>query len=226
MQHIGWPLTQVMLATLARRERCSPEFAGHVRGTANLIAHLTLPLAAWCAAIPHETVHLLLGRDWLAAAPLLRWLAIAAAASYLGATIYGLSVATHQTRRLALMTAILLGATAAALWLARSHGPEGLAAAVALTNLVLLVPRLWWATRDTPVRLRDYASAFVGPLVASVMFAGGLLAGRMIALEHSLPVRVGAAIVCGVAVAAAGVLAWPRTREEFKQVWQHLPFNR
>jgi PST family polysaccharide transporter len=226
MQHIGWPLTQVMLATLVRREGSSPDFARHVRGTANLIAHLTLPLAAWCAAVPEETVHVLLGRDWLAAAPLLRWLAIAAATSYLGATIYGLNVATRRTRRLAAMTAILLVATTAALWIARSHGPEGLAAAIALTNLALLVPRLWWATRDTPVRLRDYACAFAGPLVVAGIFAAGLIGGRMLASEAGLPVRLAVAALCGMAAAGVCALAWPRTREEFKQLWQHLPFAR
>src|SRR5205814_1778925 len=132
---------------------------------------------------------------------------------------------THQTRKLAAITAVMLGATAVAIWASRSRGPEGLAAAVALTNLTLLVPRLWWATEGTSVRLRDYGAAFIGPLAVGAVFAGGLLTGRALTLGSDAAIQLAAAGGIGLAAVALLALVWPQLRAELIFLWQHLPFR-
>lgn len=225
MQHVGWPLTQVMFATLARSSDHPVEFAGHVRRTANLIAHLTLPLAAVCIVLPEDAILLLLGKAWPAAAPLLRWLGISAVASYLTSTVFGVCVATQRTRRLVAMTLVALVVTATALWIGRTWGPEGLAAGIAIANALMLIPRLWWATQATPLRLCDYGSAFVGPLGISCVFGAGLFAGSVLAATNEMPTRVAIEGATGIAAVAALALLWPGTRSELKMLWQHLPFR-
>jgi PST family polysaccharide transporter len=79
--HVATPLSQVALATLARLGSQSREFLDHAFKTTNAIAHLVLPLFAVCIVLPEETVRLILGPQWPEAAPLLRLLAIAAAAA-------------------------------------------------------------------------------------------------------------------------------------------------
>lgn len=217
--HLGTPLNQVLLATLSRLGVASPDFVRHIRETANLIVHLTLPLAVICALVPEPIIRWVLGPGWPEAAPLLRWLAISAGAGFLTATIYPLCVATGHTRRLALMSAAALPVIAAGIWLGRAHGPAGLAAGVALANFALLLPRLWWATHATPVRLRDLANAFRGPLALSSALGAGMAAATNL-ISTGQP-------VLPLAGGALGVLAlcalWPGLRDELRAVWRFRP---
>ena len=78
LTHIATPLSQVLAASLSRLSPASPDFSATVRQATNLLAHLTLPIAAVCLVVPHDLVRLVLGPDWPDAAPLLRWLAVSA----------------------------------------------------------------------------------------------------------------------------------------------------
>jgi PST family polysaccharide transporter len=221
--HIAAPLTQVLLAALSRLGTASPDFARHVRHTSTLVAHLTLPAAAVCAAIPHEIVRLVFGPTWMPAAPLLRWLAISAAFSSLTTTTYALCVATGHTRRLAAISAIALVLTTAALWLGRPLGPEGLALSTAGANIVLLLPRVIWSTKGTPVHLRDFFTALVGPLALSLTIAGGMILGRILVGDTHWLIGLLVAIASGVTTAALLIAFWPHLRRELVYVWHHRP---
>lgn len=221
-QHVCGPLVQVLMATLSRIGPSGPDFVPHVRQTANLIGYVTLPLAGLCAALPHESVRLVLGAAWPDAAPLLRWLAASWAAVYLGSIVYALGVAARQTRRLALISAVDVGALLAGLWAGRSHGPTGLAAGVALAHLGLLVPRLWWISRGTPLRLRDFAVAYAGPvLLATTLGAGARLGARLTATgtwTSQLTLGLGGSVFFGGIV----LLAAPFVRRELVARWREL----
>ena len=220
--HLAAPFNQVLLSTLSRLGAHSPSFAEHFRSTTNTIAHLTLPVAIVCLVLPHEVVRLVLGAAWPDAAPLLAWLAVSAALSLLSSTTYALCVASGNSARLAPMAGATLLVTVIALWLGRSHGPVGLATALAVGNLVLFIPRLGWSARGTPVSLRDFAAAFAGPIVTSVALAAGLLAGRILAADAGPVVRVLIALAAGLATTSCCLLLSPRVRHEFEQLWRSL----
>lgn len=225
IQLIAVPFGQVLLATLSRLGPTSPAFAPHLRDMANAIAHLTLPAAAICVALPDFIVRLVLGAAWPDAAPLLRWLALGATATLLTATVQPLCVATGRAHRLTGLAAFALATTAAALWVARDRGPSGLAGAVALANLALILPRLWWATRNSPVRLRDYAKAFAGPLIQAVALAAGLATGRwaMAAITDRTSLIVAGALSGGMIAFALAMAARQATRVELARVRALLP---
>ncbi len=224
--HLAAPFCQVLLAALSRLGPADPAFAGHLRATAGVIAHLTLPVAAVCFALPEEIIHLLLGPGWPEAAPLLAWLAVSAAATFLTATVHPVCVAAGHADRLVGLAALALPVTALALWLGRSSGPTGLAAGLALANVALLIPRLWVATRGTSVRLRDYVAALGGPLVVALVLVAGLRAGRSVAELPGPGLRLlaaaaGGSLAVGLAFAVSG-----RLRREAGRVVEHLPFAR
>ncbi len=224
--HLAAPFNQVLLSTLSRLGTGSPSFAHHFRATTNTIAHLTLPVAIVCLVLPHEVVRLVLGAGWPDAAPLLAWLAVNAALSLLSSSTYALCVASGHSARLAPLAGATLLVTMIALWLGRGHGPVGLAAALALGNLVLFIPRLWWSAAGTPVMLSDFAAAFAGPIVTSAALAAGLWVGRIIAADASAIVRLLIALACGFVTSALCIFAWPRTRLEFVQIWRSLASQR
>ncbi len=220
LTHIASPLNQVLAASLSRLSPASPDFATTVRHAANLLAHLTLPFAALCMVVPHDIVRLILGPDWPDAAPLLRWLAVSAAASYLTVTVYAVCFATANTRRLVLLMVAALVTTSFALWLARSHGPVGLAMALAVVNLLFVFPRLAVATWQTPLSLRDYSSALAGPLVLALLFALSLATFHRITSDFHWLLRL--AITLSAAAATSGLVAisFPALRSELLRIAQ------
>jgi PST family polysaccharide transporter len=224
--HVTAPLSQVLLSSLSRLGRGSQEFASHARGTINLIAHLTLPLAAICIAQPWIVVRILLGADWDEAAPLLRWLAVAAMTSYLTAAVYPIAVASGHSRRLVIMAGVSLPLLVIGMVIGRANGPVGLAAALALTNLILLLPRLWWATHDTPLRLGDFFAALHRPLLASTALAVGMTAGSLLAAQAHWMFQAGISFATGLIAFAATAFLWPQLRAELHTVWRHRPGGR
>lgn len=228
VQLIAVPFGQVLLAALSRLGTASPAFAPHLRETTNAIAHLTLPAVALCLALPEAVIRVVLGAAWPDAVPLLRWLAVGAAAALLTATVQPLCVASGRSHRLTGLAALALLTTGTALWLARNDGPVGLAAAAALANLALVLPRLWWACRDTPVRLRDYGQAFAGPGLQATALAAGLAGGRglMARTTDNLWAATAVAVLLGAIFYAAALLLRAETRTELGRIRDLIPLLR
>jgi PST family polysaccharide transporter len=221
--HIAAPFTQVLTATLSRLGPDSPSFVQEYRSTANAIAHFTFPAAVVCMALPDEIVRLALGTHWPDAAPLLSWLALGAMALFLTTTTYALCVSTGNSKRLTQLTAAALPLTLLLLWLGSSWGPVGLAAGLSIANVILLLPRLWWSCRGTPVHLRDLCEAFVGPCCVAAALGGGLMLGKLAARDSGMPLRVSLALIGGALATAACAALLPRVRHEFAHLRAHLP---
>lgn len=223
--HLATPFSQVLLATLSRLGTRSPDFTKHFCETTTTIAHCTLPFAAICLVLPGEIIWLALGPSWSEAVPMLRCVALSAAATYPAATIYALGVASGRSVALLQATAAALPLTLLALWLGADYGPVGMAAGLAGINLLFVAPQTWWVTRKTPVSGRDCARAFVGPLGVALALAAGLWLGRTLAAEAGVAVRLLAGLLGGAVTGTACGYFWPRARDEWKILWAHRPFG-
>ncbi len=221
--YVATPLNQVALVTLSRLGTDSTDFVRHARTTATVIAHLILPLFAVCVVLPEETVRLVLGAQWPDAAPLLRLLSVAAAAATITSLGYAINVAAGQTGRLVLSASFALPITVAAVWFGAKRGPIGVAEAIAAVNVLLMVPRLWWALRDLPGGLTGYSRALVGPLCTTAAVVVGLRLGSVSVEESNWAVRLSVAGSLGILAAALLALAWPRLRDEWRTVIGYLP---
>lgn len=223
--HLSAPLGHVLLATLSRLGPGHPGFAEELRASACLIAHLTLPVAVACAVLPDEIVGLALGPAWPGAAAFLPWLALGAAAGFLGATAFPACVAGGHARRLLPLGLVGLGVTSGAIMLGRPHGATGIAAAVALAQLLLLPWRLAWSIRGTSARRLDYAEALIGPVQVAATWAAGLLAGKALTATAAPPVRLGIALALGLAAVALLFACSPPRQREFRALRPRLPFG-
>ncbi len=223
VQHIATPLGQVLAAALARTSLQSSEFRIQFLRTTNLILHLTFPFATCCIALPAETTRIILGADWLEASPFLRWFGVGGLFVALSATLQPLALALQRTRRLAGLALLSLVITACAVFMARNSGPIAIATAVALVQGFLLVPRMAWIVHASEIHLRDFAAAAAGPVLASSVFAAGLLAGNIFTNHGSVPLRFATAIACGSAGFALVACISARLRDELRYVWSHLP---
>lgn len=223
--YVVLPLSQVALATLSRLGGAAGRFRAQARQTVAVAAHLALPLFTLGAVAPDETVRLVLGSQWAESAPVLRWLSLSTAAEMVGILAYGINVAAGRSPRLVAGALVALPVTALAIWLGLPGGGAGVAFALALAGGLLLVPRLWWTLRGTPVGLADFAAAMAGPLAANLAFGLGLAAGRAATAAHAWPVRLAAGGLAGALAVAALLAVWPRLRREAAELLAHLPWR-
>jgi PST family polysaccharide transporter len=216
--HVAGPLTSVAMAALSRVQSNAVEFRRQACATTTMIAHLALPVAAVCVAVPEEIVTLVLGTQWPEAAPILRWLAVHTGIFTATSLALSINIAAGQTQRLALGAVVSLPVIAPAVWLGLPHGPAGVAAAMAIASIALTWPRLWWTLRGSPLSATDFLGALAGPVVVAIVLCGGMLAGHR---AFGLTGAIGGGVI------ALGVLAiaWPRVREEWRYTWSHLPLT-
>jgi PST family polysaccharide transporter len=192
--------------------------------SANIIAHLTLPVAAFAVASPQEVVRIVLGSQWGEAAPILRWLAVSAAITQITLAAQAVAVAAEQSKRLIQTAIAALPIIAIAVAVGLRQGAVGVALSVAITNLLLFMPRLWWRLRGSPVTARAYAKAILCPLASAVTLAVGSSLGRMFFSSDDFVWRLtGALGGAAVGVSIAG-LASSSLRSEWRVVWAHLPW--
>lgn len=226
IQNIATPLGQVLLAALPRTNRVSSDFRDQLFSTISIILYLTMPVAVLCIVLPNETTRIVLGSDWLEAAPFLRWLAVGVIFTAMSSTVHPLAVALGRTGRLVTLSLVSLLTVCAALALARGSGALAIAKNLAVANALLLFPRLWWITRGSSVHLDDYMSAFTGPVIFSAALAAGLGTGSALASSAAWPARLAVSLAGGGLCIALICLSAPRLRRELNHVWSHRPrFN-
>ena len=155
--------------------------------------------------------------------PLLRMLSIAAAASTITSLGYAINVAAGQTRRLVLSAAFALPVTVIAVWLGARRGPIGVAENLAAVNVLLLLPRLWWALRDLPGGLSGYTRALMGPIISTAAITLGLSLGKISAANSIWSTRLIVSAAAGFAGLVLLALLWPRVRDEWRTVIGYLP---
>jgi hypothetical protein len=97
---------------------------------------------------------------------------------------------------------------------------------MAIASTALLLPRLVWAARGTPIRLRDYLSAFLRPVAVSAVFGLGSFLGSGLVPSQDPAFALVPSLLVGAAAASLGGWFWPGARNELRDVWQHLPFGR
>ncbi len=222
--HVAEPLSQISLTTLSRIKTTSPEFEYQAIVSTNIIAHLTLPIMAFAVAAPQEVVHVVLGPQWLEAAPILRWLAVSAVVTQLTLVAQSVAIAAGQSKRLTLTAIVTLSIIAIAVTAGLKHGAIGVAIYVAIANLLLAAPSLWWRLRGSPVTIFAYFKAIRYPILGAVALTVGATLGRMFLFPGDFSWRLlGALIGAGIGAALVGLIS-TTLREEWRVVWAHLPW--
>jgi PST family polysaccharide transporter len=224
--HVAGPLSRLAIAVLSRLPPGSAAFAQQGLVSTNVIAHLTLPLAAFAIATPEELVRLVLGQQWPAAAPLLRWMAVSAAIHQITYIGHALCIVSDQSRRLTWMAAAGLPFVIAAILLGARHGVVGIATALAVANAALALPRLAWMLQDTPVRVGAFVRALLLPVAFSIALGVGALLGRDLVIASSWPVRICGIVIGAAVMGGAALVVSSRLRREIRRVFAHLPGRR
>lgn len=170
-QELFMSLSDVAVGSLSRVREERERYRVYLRNVFLPILSLSLPVMAFMYVEARQVLHVLLGDQWLDADVFVRLMCIAAVAATTGKLMQWVYMSLGQTDRQLRWTFVTTPVNVLAVLLGARSGAYGVAVAVAVANVALAVPSLWFGLRFSPVTIGDYLSIFLRPLSAAVAAA-------------------------------------------------------
>lgn len=210
------PSTSVAVPVLARLAD-DPDRGGDyiVRGQAALGYTLIAGLG-FVAAASTPIVNILLGAGWGEVAPVMAWLAIAAAfdtSAYVGYWVY---LARALTSQLFWYNLVSLAIRATCVWVGSQWGIVGVAIGMAIATGVCWPISLGWLARLTPMPLRRLYAGALRILLATTLVGGGTFAAVWSLRGSSDLLALAGALAGAVLGYGLAMLVIPSARREVK----------
>lgn len=178
LQQINNPIGRVMVPVLARLNDEPHRYRHAYRRTLRLMLLFTVPGVAFMLMFAQPLIVLLMGERWAPAATIFTWLAIAALHQPMSATFGWLFISQKRGGDFARWGIFNMVTSVAAFAIGLPWGAVGVAAAYALSDVLIRMPVLWWwVGRAGPVRHRDlleimwpFAIALTGTLAVLYLY--------------------------------------------------------
>jgi len=173
LNQINLPIGGVAVPTLSRLVDEPERYRAAFARTLDKIVLITMPLVVFLMVCSDWLIAVVLGSQWVGAANIFMWLAIAGFVQPIGYTTGWLFTSQNRTGELlrwGVMSSVLaVGSIAAGVhW-----GAEGVAKSYGLTSALITTPlNLWWVGRRGPVRTWDFYKTSA-PFAISAIIAGG-----------------------------------------------------
>lgn len=201
------PMRRAMFPTLAKLTGDPAAFGRAVVATFASVAAICIAAGFGLMSIAPELVAVFLGQQWLAAIPLVRWLALYGSFSALVLVLEVPLWVGGRTRWSAMQTWLELALLVPLVWLAtRSYGIEGAAATRAGVSAAMVPCMLFLTARAGHARVGTLLHALARPLAAALTMAGVLATLPFDRLGHVVVILV-AKIVVGALVYLATMAA-------------------
>ncbi len=172
LNQINLPVGGVAVPTLSRLVDEPERYRAAFARTLDKIVLITMPLVVFLMVTSDWLIAVVLGAQWVGAAKIFMWLAIAGFVQPIGYTTGWLFTSQNRTGELlrwGVMSSFLaVGSIAAGVhW-----GAEGVAKSYGLTSALITTPlNLWWVGRRGPVRTLDFYKTSA-PFAISAIIAG------------------------------------------------------
>ncbi|MCC5634383.1 lipopolysaccharide biosynthesis protein [Nostoc sp. CHAB 5844] len=172
---INGPVTSVALPALSSLQSEPEKYRRYYYKAVLLITTVGMPIVAFMFASADKVIFLMLGKQWLDAVPIFRFLMPAAfIGTFNVATgwVYESLGKTDRQFRWGIVTSatIVISFMIGVYW-----GAIGVAISYSLSLSILQVPRFIYCYRNTPLRLTDLINTLSRPCCASLVAAGGLV---------------------------------------------------
>ncbi|WP_082594479.1 lipopolysaccharide biosynthesis protein [Sphingomonas sp. Root710] len=178
LQQINNPIGRVMVPVLAKLHDEPHRYRHAYSRTLRLMLLFTVPGVAFMLMFAKPLIVLLMGDRWAPAAAIFTWLAIAALHQPMSATFGWLFISQKRGGDFGRWGVFNMVTSIGAFAIGLPWGAIGVAAAYALSDLLIRMPVLWWwVGRTGPVRHRDlleivkpFAFALAGTLAALYLY--------------------------------------------------------
>ncbi|MQA65918.1 MAG: oligosaccharide flippase family protein [Alphaproteobacteria bacterium] len=208
IQNLNTPLATVALPALSRLVDRPESYRGFYTGMVQRLTMLMAPVTALSVAAAGPVVEVLLGQQWMGAAPILAWMGVAIV--WLPLT-YSLSwLYMSQDRAPEMLRASLISSAIGIVAIVAGvpFGATGVAVSFAASLILVKCPILFWLVgRRGPVAMRDFYRILAAPIIATVAAAGAIWAVRGFTAVDTLPPA--AALACfGVLACVVALLVY------------------
>ncbi|MBS7457152.1 lipopolysaccharide biosynthesis protein [Coralloluteibacterium stylophorae] len=202
-QAIVLPMTRPLMAAFSQVESTAG-LAGAYRKASAAVFAVAAPILLAMGLLAEPLIRLALGREWLAAAPLLQWLAIGTLASLPVMPMAPLAMAMDRTRLVTLrMFAELVVKLPLLLWGLMQYGAEGAVAARNASIVIAAVVAMLLVRRLTGLGVVRQIRA-----LARSMLALAAMAGVLVLLAPPVGEDMTALVLRTALAGAAGVAAY------------------
>ncbi len=166
------PISRALFPGYAKMAHDQGELRRGFLAVIGLLALLAVPAAAGIAVLADPLVNLLLGRKWLEVVPVIGVLAPYGLLMALYTSAYHLLIASGRARPVSWLAITQLSVLLPGLVVGVRWGGAAGAAYGALVTAGVMVPLTYaWTLRVIGARVRDYASLFWRPLLATAVMA-------------------------------------------------------
>ena len=165
---VSAPLDRLVLPSLVRMQGDRDRYRKVYRLALQAPLLAIMPSMVIIMAAPEPVCLLLLGKSWIAAAPMLAWLAIAGSLQLVTSSLNSLLISQARASELTALNAFSFVFACAAFAIGLPFGAQGVAAAYAVSEILRSPISVWWATRIGPVRTNDVART-TAPFVVSAL---------------------------------------------------------
>lgn len=172
IRQINGPLAAVAVPALSRLQDDAQRLRRYYAQALSLLAFFTLPGVALMALLAEPIIHLALGKQWLAAAPAFRLLAVGGLAMPLCYSQAWLFIALGLTKQHMVSWIVASVALMLGFFMGLPFGVEGVAAAFAIAWLLLLPMCGMSIVALTPVRWSDLLGALLEPALSAFVAIG------------------------------------------------------
>lgn len=171
LSQVNAPITRVAIPALSRLHQEPEKFRRHYLKALSMISFVTLPAIVFFLVTTEETITLVLGSQWIEAVPIARVLSVAALVQPICNTAEWLYTATGRTDRMFKWGLVFSPCIVLSFIIGLPHGAQGVAISYAVAMLLQAIPCLYFATKNTSIRLYDIWIA-VSPALISAAVAG------------------------------------------------------
>jgi PST family polysaccharide transporter len=218
ISNINYPVSRVILPALSRVQDEPARFRRMFLLSVTALALVAVPGVIAGAIASDAAIAVLLGPQWVDAAPIFFWLCVAAVVQPVNNATGWLFMALGRTREMMVWGVVGSSLTVAAFVAGLPWGPVGVAKAYAAVQ-ILLTPMLFvWCTRKSPLRARDLYSAILPSLFggAAAALAAAWLPGSL----DGIPLLVVTLALC-YGFAMVFQLATPNGRRTVRTLLRH-----
>ena len=169
------PISSIAFPAMSKIQSQPEAYRAYYRRIVSLTAHASMPLTAFLFINSSSIIELVLGRQWLGAAPIFSVLAITAfiQSPYSLVGLVQLTLGKGKKYfRMGVSTTVFvsIGFCIGVRW-----GAMGVANAYAIVTYLIVVPFTLWAFHDTPLRLKDFFGTIWLPMFGSLLGIGAVM---------------------------------------------------
>lgn len=158
------PLTLVATPALSALSKDKLKYINYYRKYLFILAFFSMPLVGCLAVFSKELILIVLGSQWIESSHIFRFLAFAGFILPVAQSRGLVMVTTGQTKRLFYMVAVLSAFTILGFFVGIHWGIQGVALSLPITTYLLLIPSLFYAFKNTPVKVSHFFLEIILPV--------------------------------------------------------------